>query len=1258
MSANGARAIFVELVAQVPPEQWEARLAVLAGGDAALRDRVALLLAAHRKADSFLEHPAAPLGDTADDSGAAAAPLDPQGAGGAPTETAGVVLAGRYKLLEVLGEGGMGAVWMAQQTEPVKRLVAVKLIKAGMDSKQVLGRFEAERQALALMDHPNIARVFDAGVTAEGRPYFVMELVRGVPITRYCDEHHLTPRQRLELFIPVCQAIQHAHQKGIIHRDVKPSNVLVALYDGKPVPKVIDFGIAKASGQQLTEHTLVTGFGTVVGTPEYMSPEQAEVNQLDIDTRSDVYSLGVLLYELLAGSPPFSRKELEKGGLLEMLRVIREQEPTKPSAKLSTAEGLPTLAANRGTEPVKLTRLVRGELDWIVMKALEKDRTRRYDTANAFAADVQRYLSDEPVQAGPPSATYRLRKFVRRHRVPVLAGLLLLLALVLGMAGTTVGLVQAEQAQQEEVEQRRQAERERDQKEKARALAEKAAAAEKLAKEAVQKHLKQVLKNNVILASIFRDLNPHREENQGVSLQAQLAARLVKAAELLEGEAVGDAQTVSAMQLILGQTLTSLGHAGQAIPVLTRSLQTFDKLPGTKPSDRFLIMNDLAAAYKEAGKLQPAVKLFRETFEQRKAVLGAAHDDTLTTMNNLGDAYREAGNLDLALQLAVEALALMKKTKGEGDARTLTCMNNLATVYMEAGKINQALALYRETLEKTKAKPGDHVSTLTSMSNLGHAYLAAGQLEEALPLCVDTLARWKAKLGPNHPGTLTSMANLADAYREAGKLDSALALHLECLERRKVRLGADHPGTLHSMNNLALLYLDLEKADLALSLLRESLERARTALGPDHKDTLKVMSNLALGYRRTGNLDLAVQVFRDELELVKARLGEDHPLTLTTMNCLAETYTVSGRLALAWPLFVTTLEKRKVTLGPDHPDTLISMNNLAGVYHAMGRFDRAVPLYEEALAKMKAVRPDHHETLTCMNNLGDAYRATRKYDRAEPLLKSALEKRKARQGPDHPDTLVVMNTLGLTYHDWGKLDLALPLLIDALEKSKVKPGVDHPHTLTTMNNLALTYCAKSRQDLAVPMYRETLKGRTARLGADHPDTLWSMYNLARTYIELGQYAQAEPLLVGWFEKQKRRRTVDDLTIAFSQNALGECQLALKKFVEAEASLRASLSFFAQKYPTALMRHDTENQLGAALAGQKKFAEAEKLLVESARVFQKFGPGLTGGFRRRGAGALERVIAYYDARGNAVEADRWRTLRAEAFPPPAGKKEKP
>src|SRR5438045_2018803 len=327
----------------------------------------------------------------------------------------------------------MGTVFMAEQTQPVQRKVALKVIKPGMDSRQVIARFEAERQALAMMDHVNIARVLDAGATEAGRPYFVMELVHGVPITKYCDDNRLTPRERLELFVPVCQAIQHAHQKGIIHRDVKPSNVMVTLYDGKPVPKVIDFGVAKATEQKLTERTLFTQDGTLVGTLEYMSPEQAEMSALGVDTRSDIYSLGVLLYELLTGSTPLTHKRLKEAAYAEILRVIKEEEPPRPSTRLSdSGETLASISAQRHTEPAKLTRLVRGELDWIVMKALEKDRNRRYETANGLAMDLQRYLADEPVVACPPSRAYRLRKFARRNKGPVLAASLVVLALVGG----------------------------------------------------------------------------------------------------------------------------------------------------------------------------------------------------------------------------------------------------------------------------------------------------------------------------------------------------------------------------------------------------------------------------------------------------------------------------------------------------------------------------------------------------------------------------------------------------------------------------------------------------------------------------------------------------------------------------------------------------------------------------------------------------------------------------------------------------------
>jgi eukaryotic-like serine/threonine-protein kinase len=371
-------------------------------------------------------------------------------------ESAGadVLIAGRYKLQQKIGEGGMGEVWVAKQTEPVKRKVALKLIKTGMDSRAVLARFEQERQALAMMDHPNIARVLDGGLTPGGQPFFVMELVSGLPLTKFCDEARLTPRERLELFVPVCQAVQHAHQKGIVHRDLKPANILVTLIDGKPIPKVIDFGVAKATAGKLTDQSMSTQFGAVVGTLEYMSPEQAGFSAVDIDTRADIYSLGVILYEPLTGLRPIDARRLRQAGLAEMIRVIKEEEPSKPSTRLSTDESLPSMAALRHTEPRKLMALLRGELDCVVMKCLEKRRERRYETANALSPDIQRYLADEPVEARPPSAGYRLGKFLRRYRRAAIAAALVLVALLARIAGTTFGLIRAEQRRIEALKQR------------------------------------------------------------------------------------------------------------------------------------------------------------------------------------------------------------------------------------------------------------------------------------------------------------------------------------------------------------------------------------------------------------------------------------------------------------------------------------------------------------------------------------------------------------------------------------------------------------------------------------------------------------------------------------------------------------------------------------------------------------------------------------------------------------------------------------
>jgi serine/threonine protein kinase len=867
------KSLFLAAAELADPAERAAYLDRECGGDHALRQRVEALLRADAAVAALPPEassmpPAALLAPTADHPPSA----EPQ---------PGTVIAAKYRLAERLGEGGMGTVWLAHQAEPVKRKVALKLVKPGLDSKAVLARFDAERQALALMDHPNIARVLDGGLH-EGRPFFVMELVKGVPITAYCDARKLTPSQRLELFVPVCQAIQHAHQKGIIHRDIKPSNVLVALYDDRPVAKVIDFGVAKATGGTLTEQTLETAFGGVVGTPQYMSPEQASLNNLDIDTRSDVYSLGVLLYELLAGSPPFARQELRKAGLLEILRVVREEEPPRPSTKLSSAEALPSLSANRGTEPRKLTALLRNELDWIVMKALEKDRSRRYETANGFAADVHRYLAGEPVLAHPPSTAYRLRKFVRRHRPQVLAASLVLLALLTGVVGTTLGLVQANQAAEAErlarddaVEQQKLAvkaasqERQAKVREAARADGERKAKLDVEAKrQEAERNLAFAKKANAILGSVFAGLDPKKIAESGRPLQDVLRQNLSKAVQELEGSAIGDPLEVAAMQITLGQSLAGLGEAALAVEVFQKALDTRQALLGPDHPSTLSSMNNLAVAYLEGGQPTPALPLLEETFQKRKATLGPDHPDTLSTMNNLALAYSEAGKLAKAVPLFEATLEKLKAKFGPDDPDTLGSMNNLARAYQDSGQLAKAVPLFEETLQKSIAKLSpDHPNTLTIMSNLALAYQASGQLAKAVLLFEETLEKRRAKLGPDHPDTLQSMNNLALAYQASGQLARAVPLLEETLEKRKAKLGPDHPHTLNSIGNLGKAYAEAKQGEKAATTLTAFVDEMRKQTPKNSTQFAGLLAQVALALLDCGQSAAAEPLLREGLAI-------------------------------------------------------------------------------------------------------------------------------------------------------------------------------------------------------------------------------------------------------------------------------------------------------------------------------------------------------------------------------------------------------
>jgi tetratricopeptide (TPR) repeat protein len=770
MAHASEKSIFLHAASLASADERRAYLDEACAADTAMRVRIDALLTAHNRLG----------GDAPPTNG-----LESETS--SPDLDIGAVLGDRFKLLEVVGEGGMGTVWMAQQSEPVRRVVAVKLIKAGMDTKGVLARFEAERQALALMDHPNIAKVHDGGVTSDGRPYFVMELVKGVPITRYCDEHHLTPRQRLELFVPVCQAIQHAHQKGIIHRDIKPSNVLVALYDDRPVPKVIDFGVAKATGPQLTEQTLHTGFGAVVGTIEYMSPEQASFNQLDVDTRSDIYSLGVLLYELLAGSPPFSKKELEKAGMLEMLRVIREQEPSKPSTKLSSSDALPSLSASRGTEPSRLTRLVRGELDWIVMKALEKDRARRYETANGFAMDVQRYLADEAVSACPPSMGYRFRKFVRRNRAAVLAAAAILFVLVAGITGTTLGLIRSEQARADEAEQRKIADAQKKQAEQARA------------DEAEQRQIADAEKKKAQKAEADTLADYRANSNEAIEqligskaeLGPQEKAYLEKTLKRWQAFAdrQGDDESSQAIRAE-GQTRVAylwskLGQRDKARTGFETALDQYKKLVDISPAvPRY--QQELAETHQQLGGLlkelgQPDdARTEYETSRDLRQKLTAAFPTVPDYQHDLAGSHIGLGNL-------FGALGQRDAARTEYDI-ALNLLKKLDAAFPAVPRYQQELA-------------GTHHNLGLLLRNLGEKEAARTEYDIALNI-LKKLAR-SFPAAPRYQHDLaTTRHNLGVLLGELGQRDAARMEYERARELFK-KLVADFPAVPDYQHNLA-----------------------------------------------------------------------------------------------------------------------------------------------------------------------------------------------------------------------------------------------------------------------------------------------------------------------------------------------------------------------------------------------------------------------------------------------------------------------
>ena len=1077
---------------------------------------------------------------------------------------------GPYKLLQEIGQGGMGVVYLAEQFEPVRRKVALKIIKPGMDTRQVIARFEAERQALSLMDHPNIAKVLDAGATTSGRPYFVMELVKGQPITQYCDEHHLTPRQRLEMLLPVCQAIQHAHQKGIIHRDIKPSNILVAEYDHLAVPKVIDLGVAKAISQPLTEKTMFTGIGQVVGTLEYMSPEQAKVNQLDIDTRSDIYSLGVLMYELLTGTTPLDKQRLKSAAWDEMLRIIREDEPPKPSTRLSESkDSLPSVSALRQTEPAKLTKLVRGELDWIVMKALEKERARRYETANGLATDIQRYLDDEPVSACPPSAAYRFGKFARRNKRAMVTTSLVAAALFLGLVGTAWQAIRATLAERQAV------------------ASAKAEASQRKVAEAAAESEREARTSET----------EQRQKAEASEQQAAEEAALAKAVnEFLQQDLLGlagaEAQLDAKLQPDPNLKLATL---------LDRALASVEDRFADQPRVRADVQATLGQAFFSIGRFGASAMLREQVRRYRETTLGLEHPDTLRAMGNLAESYRCQGNYAEAEPLHTQSLEISRRVLGPEHPIRLNSMNNLALLFKQQARYVDAERLLTECLQIQRRLFGpQHPATRKSMSNLALVYQDQARYDEAEPLQTQSLEISRRVLGPEHPITLISMNNLAVLFKHQARYAEAESLITKCLEIQGRVLGPEHPDTLTSMNNLAWLHVLQARYDEAESLLTHCLEIEQRVLGPEHPDTLRVINNLAGLYKDQSKYDKAERLYVLAFETLCRVVGPEHPDTLTSMSNVALVYQDQARFADAEPLGTQCLEIRRRVLGTEHPDTLTSLNNLAVLYSAQG-----------------------------------------KYAAAELLCTECLDITRRIFGLEHSDTLTITNNLAGLYQNQGRYAEAEPLFAQFLEITRHLKGPEHPRTLISMNNLAVLYWRQKKLDQSIPLFEKLLEIRKRTQSDDHPDTLFVMANLGVNLRDAGRFAEAAPLLEEAYQASRKHPS-----LSWVERPLADVYLKAGKSAEAEALLQECLTLREKQAPNDWSTFNTKSMLGGALLGQKRFADAEPLLVAGYEGMKQRENTIPEPAKNRLPEALDRLIELYTATNQPDEAQKRRVERAK------------
>jgi serine/threonine protein kinase/tetratricopeptide (TPR) repeat protein len=1040
---------------------------------------------------------------------------------------------GPYKILEQIGEGGMGTVYLAEQAEPIRRRVALKIIKLGMDTKQVIARFEIERQALAMMDHPNVAKVLDAGATSEGRPYFVMEHVQGERITDYCDRHRLTTKERLLLFMDVCHAVQHAHQKAIIHRDIKPSNILVTVKDGKLIAKVIDFGVAKATDHNLTEHTVFTEQGQLIGTPEYMSPEQAEMSALNVDTRTDIYSLGVVLYELLAGALPFDSKSLRRAAFNEIQRIIREIDPPNPSTRLSSlGDDSTTAAQKRRTDRAGLERQLRGDLDLITLKAMDKDRTRRYATALELSSDIKRHLDHEPVVATPPSAGYRASKFLRRNRGPVAALAAVVLALAIGMTVATIQYLRVAEQRQ---------------------LTEKRTEELKILTEFQQSMLSDIdaeIMGRRIIAAQRENIREAMESRGGdpQQIEAALAAFdklvietnatdlalsvvnenvLARAVERIRLDFAANPILRAALEEAVASTYIDIGLYESALPLREASLRTRRDILGDEHRDTLQSMNNLGLLLQMLSRYEEALSRCREALEGRRRVFGGDDPDTLQSINNMGILLKALGKYQGAFPYQREALDGFRRVLGDDDPNTLTSLNNMGGLFMALGEYEEVLPYYRETLEGRRRVLGEnHPHTVISINNMGRLLKAMGKFEEALPYHRRALAIRRRVLGDDHSHTLTSINNMGSLFRAMGKHEEALRYHREALEGRLRVLGEGNSSTLTSLFTMGAVLKDMGKYEEALPFYSKALEGRRRLLGDGHPGTLTSIDSMGSLLKHMGKHQKALPYYREALEGRHRNLGDDHPHTLSSLNNMGSLLKNMGKYEEALPYNRKALEGRRRNLGDDHPDTLTSINNMGILLRHMGKYEEGLIYYREALeGYRRGLGDDHPHTLTSLNNMGSLLKLMGKPEKALPYYREALKGRRRALGDDHPDTLTSNKHMGSLLMEMGEYEEAMTYYREALAGRRQVLGVDHPDTLQSINNMGILLRHMGKYEEALIHNSEALEGYRRGLGNDHPRTLRSISSMGSLLEAMGKPEEA----LSYYSEalEGRRRTLGD-----------------------------------------------------------------------------------------------------------------------------------